>query len=294
MNWIDLLVNYALSHQPNYDSKHFHSVINEKKHLVLCLGDSWTFGGGLDAKDRLDQIYGKLIADHYNADLINIGCPGYSNSWILLLGQFLAPLLKKTSYEKIYIIITLTENGRDILTPSGFQFNYIEFFQKNSMAEDSYYKLLVEVQKNWIRLISNIKSESDHRTTLFVGQNFVWHELYNEIANTESIITDKNWIELLADYQNLERPIRTNLVCGFVFDTLTNINKIARISNQEVFKNFCLPYIEKAMLVNQWLDSSKLNSKKGSKHPTALGHRLWADHIINSINSNESTTKSTS
>ena len=102
------------------------------------------------------------------------------------------------------------------------------------------------------------------------------------------------WQKALADYQNLERPIRTNLVCGFVFDTLTNINKIARISNQEVFKNFCLPYIEKAMLVNQWLDSSKLNSKKGSKHPTALGHRLWADHIINSINSNESTTKSTS
>jgi hypothetical protein len=61
------------------------------------------------------------------------------------------------------------------------------------------------------------------------------------------------------------------------------LNSIAGIIDTVAYKEWAIPYIERAQLVNQWLDSSKLNHKRASKHPTALGHDLWAKHIIKSL-----------
>jgi hypothetical protein len=49
------------------------------------------------------------------------------------------------------------------------------------------------------------------------------------------------------------------------------------------WKEFTIPFMDRALRVNEWLDASQLNHKIGSKHPTQQGHQFWADYIIGHI-----------
>ena len=281
MNFKEYLSQWDLGIIGKIDYDHY--VINRTNNpnLVICLGDSWTYGDSLDGSLRETQIYGQLIANDLNADLINVGCPGFSNSWILKVGQELLKYLQenKNFYQKIYVIITLTENARDIKTYYSFPFNYIQHYQNHGASSEFYQTLLDNIEDHWVKQITELVELGDTRFTYFVGQNFVWHSMYRRLP-ANIITTDRNWIEVLADYQGLPWPVRTNLVTGWVFDLFDESNNISGIKDRRFFKEFVLPYIERANLVNQWLDSSKLNGKVSSKHPNALGHKLWADHIL--------------
>lgn len=261
---------------------------NNRDNLIICLGDSWTFGHSL--LDRENEIYGKLLANHYDTDFINVGCPGWSNSWILLNGEeILTELAKNNQYKKVYVIITLSENARDILTIKSFDF--LQWArQTNLVSSKSYVKdTLDAIQEHWLTQIKKLLSLSDDRFIFFIGQNFVWHDIYDSLASLPNVITsDLNWIEVLADAQNMPRPIRTNLVTGWIFNTLNTINQELNITDLTHFKEYTLPLIEKSIDVNNWLDSSDLNNKKASKHPNAKAHRLWADYIIQHIDKGKS------
>ena len=73
------------------------------------------------------------------------------------------------------------------------------------------------------------------------------------------------------------------MVTGWIFDNLKLINDIAGVKNLDVYKNFVLPYIDKANRVNDWLDSSEYNGKKASKHPDYRAHKFWADYLLTYI-----------
>ena len=64
-------------------TKHYHAEIHNRDTLVITLGDSWTWGTSLQQNLRLQQVYGALIKNQLDADWINIGCQGWSNSFIL-------------------------------------------------------------------------------------------------------------------------------------------------------------------------------------------------------------------
>ena len=74
-----------------------------------------------------------------------------------------------------------------------------------------------------------------------------------------------------------------DLFTGWIFDEVNLMNQLANIKDTSIYKKWIISYIDRAQLVNQWLDSSLLNNNKASKHPTALGHELWAKHIIKSL-----------
>jgi hypothetical protein len=262
-------------------TEHFYVESNNKENLIIAAGDSWTWGGGLDSQSRLKQVYGKQLATALDADWLNIGCSGWSNSWILLICSHVVELLKNSSYKKIYLVLTLTETGRDLKSFYSFPYNYIQTHNQLGTTDEFYDKILEDIECYWIEQLQKILAQSDDRYVFFIGQNFVWHDkLYQEFKNKPVIMADTNWIELLADYQNLPRPIRTNMVCGWIFDTLATVNTIVHENNNTQFKIWALPKIEKATLVNIWLESSDMNYKQASKHPVADGHRLWADYII--------------
>lgn len=278
MDWHDVLRKWQQNYEPGHDLKHL-SICNQgSDRAVLCLGDSWTYGDSLDEDTRLSQIYGRLIADYLNADLINLGCRGYSNSWVLTVGEMLLENILNRSYKDIYVIITLTENGRDIQNAASFRFDYIQHF-KSGVSKDRYEDLLKKIEQYWLKQLRSMISKHN-RSKFFVGQNFVWHPIYEEIQELGVHTTDQNWIEILADHQNIARPDRTNLVTRWVFDQVLESNRIAEITDDSMFKSWILPYLDAANRVNSWLDLSNLNFKIASKHPTAQGHRFWADHII--------------
>lgn len=282
MDWLTLLRQFDYKLDPNKPADlvdPYHVEINNKDTLVVTIGDSWTWGDSLEK--RLDEVYGKLLSTHYDADWVNIGGCGYSNSWILLCAHLIASQSAKLAkYKQVVFVITLTENGRDIQGYSSRPFDYISAYQKLAGSTKLYDCALTDIENEWYNNIVKLGNLVGNNTKIVLGQNFVWHSNLAAIAHPSIIVLEDNWIEVLADYQKMHRPIRTNLVTGWIFDSINTINAILNIKNTTPFKSWSLPYIDLANQVNEWLDLSNLNNKKASKHPRALGHRIWADYII--------------
>jgi hypothetical protein len=283
MNWENLFTSWEQLYKTGkVDLSHYDINIQNKDTLIVCLGDSWTWGDSL-GEQRTQQFYARHLADYYDADFINIGFRGYSNSWTLYIGGELLKEVKKLNYRHVIVAITLTENARDFKSSFAFRFDFAKHFDTHGISAESYESVLTNAQHFWKKQIMRMITQSDNRFKFFVGQNFVWHNFYNTLEHDSLATTDINWIELLADYQNMPRPIRTNLVTGWIFEEVDLMNQLGGIKDTSVYKEWIIPYIDKAQLVNQWLDSSVLNNKKESKHPTALGHELWSKHIIKSL-----------
>lgn len=248
------------------------------EHLIIVAGDSWTYGDSLNSDQRIEQMYGNLVSKKLDADLVNIGFRGWSNSWVLTYVKWLLQNQKKqvSNYKKVTLICTLTENARDVKTYHSFQFNYINAYKTHGACKELYQTILESAENHWCDLLDQIRSFNFINQVL-ITTNFVWH-------NTEKLQqTDKNWIEVIADQAGYDNPIRTNMVTGWVFDSLATINDIAGIKDLDAYKNFVLPYIEKANQVNAWLCASEYNGKKASKHPDWRAHKFWADYLIDYI-----------
>jgi len=291
MNWQQQFEEFRLSRCPEFCDKiknlyddAYHDDIEQKDILVITAGDSWTWGDSLDHDLRLQQIYGHKLCQTLQADWINIGLCGWSNSWILDHAIMATEKLQQNSYKKIYLVLTLTENGRDVESYNSYLYDYIFTKDAIGVCGALYDQYLSDIESFWIKQISKIIEIAPTNLKLFVGYNFVWHhKLQNYLKAANISTTEKNWIEVLADHQMIGYPPRTNLVCGWIFDTIQKVNKIAGITDDKIFKEWAIPFIEKANHVNAWLDSSAMNYKKTSKHPNAEAHKIWAEHILESI-----------
>ena len=54
--------------------------ISGKSTLLVTIGDSWTWGDGID--NRVNNVYGRRLSNMLNSDWINIAWPGTANNWI--------------------------------------------------------------------------------------------------------------------------------------------------------------------------------------------------------------------
>ena len=181
MSWNKLFTGWQqLYNNGDTNITHYNMSIENKDTLVVCLGDSWTWGDSL-GEDRTQQFYAHHLAKQYDADFINAGFRGFSNSWVLLIGKLLLEKVKELNYKKIIVVITLTENGRDVDFPGGFGFDYITHFKTNGISAESYEEILKKIQLRWQEQIENIVASSDVRFQFFVGQNFVWHNFYSNL-----------------------------------------------------------------------------------------------------------------
>jgi len=276
-DWTKLLFDWRQATVPDshnlQDWEEYYHDCPGKDRLVITAGDSWTYGDTLP--DRLNQVYGRLVSKSLDADWINIGSRGRSNSWFLKSLQYLAPLVKD-HYKEVVVIVTMTENGRDVETGYTFPFDYHALFAQIGDQPAFYDAVLDSAEAYWIQQLQNIQKSG---CRVIVGHNFAWHNL-----NTMSEITilRDNWIEKLADYQKRDRPIKAKLVTGWIFDTVKTLHQMVPVS-KSIFQAWALPYIDLANQVNSWLNDSDLNNKAMSKHPVPLGHEIWANYILTNI-----------
>lgn len=258
------------------DWEEFYHDCSGKQRLVITAGDSWTYGDSLgDA--RLQQIYGRLISQALDADWINIGGRGRSNSWILKMLQFLAPRATN-KYREVIVVVTMTENGRDVETAYTFPFAYFETFTQIGDKPAFYDAVLDGAEAYWMHQLQDIQRSG---CQIIVGHNFAWHNL-NTMPGIK--LLDSNWIEKIADYQQRDRPIKAKLVTGWIFDNVQQAMRQMIPISKSVFQQWALPYLDLANQVNSWLDSSNLNNSGASKHPVAQGHKIWADYILTNVN----------
>ena len=79
------LYQWRADNIPNADrikADEYYSDVTNKDYLVITAGDSWTYGESL-GDTRLSDVYGCKLSQAVNADWINIGLPGRSNSYII-------------------------------------------------------------------------------------------------------------------------------------------------------------------------------------------------------------------
>jgi hypothetical protein len=282
-NWSERLLQWrqdTFGVGPNPNTEYYSNIGNNDT-LVIAMGDSWTFGDGIPPQVRHSMIYGGIIAEKLSADWLNIGCRAWSNSYVLSHLDYIIEQLNSCNYKKIYVIITLTENGRDIDDAAHYKFSCRSRFNELGETTQFYQSLLDDLEKVWCASINNAVDKMDSRYTVVIGNNFVWHDCVATELADGIILAERNWIECLATAQGLPDPIRTNLVTGWIFDSINeNIHRQVTVQSKTAYNSWTVPLIERATLVNKWLDSSAMNNKKSSKHPNGNGHEVWAHYIL--------------
>ena len=254
-----------------YDNFDIIRKINNKDSLLICIGDSWTWGDSLtdllqntkhmyeeslmeskhSLAERKELCYGNRLSKRLDSDWLNIAYPGESNLYILnkIKECIVNPTLKK--YKKIYYIIVLTETGRELNKINNNVFQYCSTLNQYLATSETY--ILEEIKKLDIE-------------NIIITRNF-----------TKSFNGDKykSWIEINgADYDILP----TGFITQKAFRDNTNV--IQKIEN---WKTQIVKQYNSAEAVFNFLHNSKLHHKKSTKHPTAESHELWADYLYSII-----------
>jgi len=259
-----------------------HESIHNKDSLLIVAGDSWTWGdslGGIDVDkgiydslDRIKKIYGTLLANRLNFDLINLGICGGSNVQIFDGVKFLLNSVNK-DYKEITVVITLTENGReaygDRLWVPDEQDTLEEYL---SVYEKNMFNSFVELTNQF----TDVK--------FLIARNFTYS--FEENCNIlGDILVKKNWVDCLAEYQNkLNYPSDVRFTSHIALIPLHKLLKEVKLYNKYKFEFMSL-YASSELAVT-WLEQSKLNYQKATKHPNELGHEIWSNYLYNIIKNN--------
>jgi hypothetical protein len=257
----------------------YNFVNNNKKNLVITIGDSWTWGADItnslvdNDPQRLKQVFGALIANELSADFLNLGQSGACNLHIVQRIRELKTVIPELDYENITIICVYTEPCRSINGPYDKDINYMQWFKQNHFRQliayhnNLYQSELVELSN----LHSNVR--------LLVGNNFTdpigmdprlellpknWLEVYNDKIIRSEYITPcyvmSHWI-----FDNL-RP--------FIIEFCPGINRIE-------LDLWLIELIEIAKNRKEFTMNPKYFG--GISHPLAIGHRVWADYILEQL-----------
>ena len=262
----------------------------QRKNLVICYGDSWTWGDSLgkasasrsiaDSSYREKHIYASRLADKLEADFINCAIPGIFNFWIhdrlqILIENDIDRLSSK--YDHIWIIVTLTELGREF----NFQ-NYLLEFQKfYDYNQKSPKDILLKAEEFDFVNLQNIADQLPKNVTMCVGRNFT-HTFEKNKPILKNLMP-QSWVDVLFDKQGLSNNTKIPLMSFGIerFDKWVRSQRLDSIEYKQWMNDVILPDAEKILDI---LNQSVYNSNKGSKHPTEQGHALWADYIYNYIN----------
>ena len=261
-----------------------------RPNLIICFGDSWTWGGSLvedltgskaDVPDvRLQNIYGRKLADHLDADFVNCAISGIFNYWIIdriniLLNHDAEKLQAK--YNKVYIVVTLTEIGRDL------EFDlYTDALEKNYPVSDSTTgaELVLAIEKFDFDNLKLLQSRMPANFQLVVGRNFT-HTQKSNVGILDCLL-DKTWTDVLFDAQDFVYD-KNAVMVGFGINRFDKYVASKKLDNAD-YKQWFLDAVSASSLAQiDLLNRSKFNYKRGPKHPTAEGHQLWADYIFSQI-----------
>jgi hypothetical protein len=250
-------------------------IINNSINLVITIGDSWTWGDSL-GNINVDQgvednilarqtgCYGRHLSDQLDADWINDARPGGSNDHII--NKFEKHLNTDYSkYKKVWIIITLTETGRNV-----------EISNLKEIDEE-----LQTIEQNHLDKI-NALILKNQTINLIVGRNFTD---YYPKTKLYPWCLEKTWVEVIFDQLKIENTKWAKMEYSMIKTTgiasgvgFMPLNK--KYDHDADFKLYLINSIEKAKKLWTFLEISPYNSKKATKHPTKEAHQLWANYIV--------------
>jgi len=248
--------------------------------LLITVGDSWTWGDHLGNIDwnqafddpvRLEQIFGRHLADMLSADWVNLAEPGCSNYWMLEQLQDIEPLLAKHRYRRAVVVITLTEDLREATYTRRFDVDtpYQEFYNTTQSLEE----FLITVEQF---LLDNLEAYANQlpNVEFYVARAFTdfWP------TNSSALLLDKTWCDVIQDhvqFNNYARPVP--------FVAQMAINPLTQKYLKDEYKQEFLDIMQRIETRWQFLGVSEYNLKGSTYHPNPSGHRLWADYLFTQI-----------
>lgn len=250
---------------------HYYSREGTANQILCCIGDSWTRGWGL--ADYTTQSFGALVSNRLGWAWLNAGGSGFSNSWQLNNLELIVDFLNASGYESGAVVLTLTENGRDITDYSSRRFDYINEYKQQSNTDQLYELILNDIEREWLDRLIAIGNKLDSRFKIIVGTNFVYHPMIEQQLITQSRILyiNKSWLELLG-CQTRARLIST--------EHLDTVGQILPINNTGL-KQWIVKHGQPAIDIKDYMaKNKKYFDPHDTLHPNQLGHTVWADKII--------------
>lgn len=227
-------------------------------HLLITVGDSWTYGDSLgftkvrdgidDILYRTNHIYGKLMSDELKSQWFNLALPGCSNAYIL---QELDIVLANITANLTVCCITLTESGR-----------HEELAMIDKTLPTQQLVLLDLLAKTYLQ-IEELQRKYP-RVKFIVGHNFT------DRATGIIDVCEKSWLEVMLG-QTIQ--MNTHIV---VSEHIQQMNYERRYPD-------VLTIIDRAQSRIDLLDNCKYCFKEDSRHPNEEGHRMWAEYLLSQI-----------
>ena len=254
--------------------------IQGKDTLLITVGDSWTWGDHLGRIDwdqylddpvRLEQIFGRHLANMMSADWVNLAEPGCSNYWMLERLQDIQHLLASNKYQRTVVVITLTEDLREATYTQRFDVEtpYAQFYSQCQSLED----FLISVEQFLIANINQYAAQLPH-VEFYVSRAFTdfWQK-YND-----PLVLDKTWCDVIQDH--VQFPSYTKPV---PFVAQMAITPLTQKYLRDSYKAEFVDIMERVKFRWNFLGSSKYNLKGSTCHPNPDGHRLWAEYLFTQI-----------
>lgn len=272
---------YAPKNMQSGQRSWYHQRIIGSRSLLITAGDSWTWGDSLNPgrttgplfreynEHRLEHVYGTVLSRKLGTDHINLARSDASNLDIL---KYLARILPAVHdrYDRIFAVITLTENYRERLD--------IDPGTKHKTLTQYLRDLELAMLQQYLELL-----HSYPKLHSLLARNFT-HSFDHDHAQLRKICVDQIWADVLAAEQNigpypnqlriLSMASYANLECHIdsVDSTLLDM------WSPELEEMFCA-----TIDANAWLEKSELNYKIATKHPNEHAHAIWADYLYQAI-----------
>ena len=246
--------------------------------LVVTAGDSTTYGVDLGPDDiRINNVYGRHMANALSADFLNISQPGVSNVGIAKQIELFAEQLDLLKYQHVYVICTLSEPGRKFDTDEDRHVDYYTWLENNITQSADYHKLLVWLNDSCIQRIYT--ALAPHNVTLRIGTHIA--DLIGVDNVKSGDLLAKTMLDVVAEHNNYEF-IKG---CYVVFPDSMTIRLEHVLTLQPKLKR--VDFLRWFMELIDIADVRRKQIKKcggfDNYHGNELGHKLWADYILGTI-----------
>lgn len=306
------------------DRDWFHEQIHYKKTLLITVGDSWTWGDSLgqinkelgildDYDHRTTHIYGYHLSKQLDSDWVNLAICGIDNTSIILKAH---EYLQKISYnyDRIYLVFTLTESGRE-LRGNNFSKNQKEYdsvkgsdwpnFEEILDGNQKIQAIIDECADNNLRIgydlelystLSNSKNiweflQNYENYTFklikklfadqhyFVSRNFTQSFSVNRKILNDRLLSD-TWVDIISK-KGTKQPYPDNVYVLSMngLDPILEYVKNSPINDKEQL----LTLVNNSHLAINWLNDSEFNAKIATKHPLEQAHLWWAEYLYECI-----------
>lgn len=262
----------------------YHENVTGSDKLLVTVGDSWSWGDSLgtinlengiidDHEHRTTHVFGALLAKKLGYDFLMLAKCGATNGEIHNFAfNYIDDLKKK--YKKIVVIITLTELARE-LTGDPWWLDPLP-------SRQSLDQFLSDYERNMLTTFRNAMAEHPE-VEWFWARNFT-STYPSNFDSCPGRVAD-TWVEILSraqpDIPGYPENVRIVSQLGFV----PIEEYLLEQSLHRSWRRGLYEIMASASLAIDWLDDSKLNNKKATKHPTEQGHQLWADYLYEVIRS---------